>query len=216
MLYSFFANMRRTHHQKSSAKGNGGFTLLEMIVALGVFITALVVATSTLLAVVNADRKSRSARVAIDNLNLTLEDMSRKIKTGYTYSCGGGLTVLDCAVAQTVFAFTDQTGTRILYKRGIGPNAITTGALASGCGAEYITAQGCILRSNDAGVSFLPITSTEIDVTTLNFFVVGSAPSPDTRQPAVVITLDGSEGAGSAAAVAFKIQTTIIQRAYDY
>lgn len=196
-----------------------GFTLVEMMVSLAIFTIILLIAMSAFLAIVDGDHKTRAFRIATDNLNLALEDMSRKIKTGSTYNCGGGLGVADCAAtANSVFAFTEQDGvSRTIYKRGFGPGAIVNGASASGCGLpSFDAAQGCILRE-DSGLSILA-TSPEIDIKSLNFYVLGSAPAPDTNQPVVVVSIDGSLSTSTAAFVGdagFKIQTTITQRGYD-
>ncbi len=195
-----------------------GFTLVEMSVSLAVFTIVLFIATSTFLSVVNTDRKSQSVRIATDNLNLTIEDMARRIKTGSNYSCGGNPGVADCSVAQSVLALDDQTGTRIMYKRGQGSSAIVGGVVASGCGsASYGATQGCILRSDGGGV-FLSATSPEIDITDLNFFVVGSGSyaSGDRIQPTVVVSIDGMLGDLSVTKTAFKMQTAITQRQYDH
>ena len=185
-----------------------GFTLIEMIVSLGLFTIVLFITTSAFLAIVNADRKSRATRVATDNLNLALENMSRKIKTGYTYNCGGGSGANDCVVPQSIFEFTDQSGSRVSYKRAQG---------TAECGSGYGVNQGCILRL-DAGVPVLS-TSPEIDITSLKFLVSGSALWPDTKQPAVVIAIEGAIGVNAgnpSGKSSFKIQTILTQRIYDH
>lgn len=145
------------------------------------------IATSAFLSIVNTDRKARSVRIAVDNLNIALEDMSRRIKTGTTYNCGGGAGTNDCPAGLNTFAFTEQDrATRTVY------------SLSS----------GAILRNGTQ------VTSSEITITNLRFIVLGSAPAPDTKQPMVIIIIDGSLGSGTASST-FKIQTTVTQRAYD-
>ncbi len=178
-----------------------GFTLVEMIVSVGLFIIVLFIATSSFLAIVNADRKSRAVRIATDNLNLSLEDMQRKIKTGYTYNCGGGVGTNDCTtIPEESLAFSGQDGVRVIYARG------TTGV----CGSGY---QGCILRTVGANTP-IPITSPEINVESLKFLVKGSDVS-DTTQPAVVVSIKGSIGTVSSTKTDFSIQTVVTQRNYD-
>lgn len=166
-----------------------GFTLVEMIVSLGLFTIIMFIATSAFLSIVNTDRKSRAVRIAADNLNIALEDMSRRIKTGSTYNCGGGAGTNNCASpGLSSFAFTEQDGaTRTVYS--LSGSAIWRGAER--------------------------VTSPEINITSLKFVVSGSlVGTADNIQPIVVIVIDGSLGAGTASTT-FKIQTTVTQRAYD-
>lgn len=190
-----------------------GFTLVEMIVAIGLFTIVLFISSSAFLAVLNADRKSRATRIAIDNLNLALEDMSRRVKTGTTYNCGGASGTQDCATSPwgTTLAITDQGGERIIYKRGIGSSDATEGNSESGCGSGYADSQGCIVRER-AGVP-LVVTGPDIDITTLSF-IVGGTSSADTTQPYAVILVAGKTTAGKITSD-FKIQTMVTQRAYD-
>lgn len=166
-----------------------GFTLIEMTVSLGLFTIIMFVATSAFLSIVNTDRKARSVRIAADNLNIALEDMSRRIKTGSTYKCGGGVGTGDCLSPLNSFAFTEQDGT-----------TRTT----------YSWSSSAIWRGAER------VTSPEINITSLKFLVSGSnnLTSGDKKQPMVVIAIDGSLGSGIASTT-FKIQTTITQRAYD-
>jgi len=197
-----------------------------MTVSIGLFIIIMFIATSAFLTIVNSDRKARSVRIASDNLNIALEDMQRRIKTGSTYNCGGTAGVADCmppTLPGTVFSFTDDnTATRYTYKQVIGNTAVP-----GGCGPEFVAGQGCILRSSDGGVTFMLATSPEIDIKKLNFYVLGSSPcggttpctvSPptlDAKQPVVVILIKGTVGGTSPLATSFNIQTTVTQRAYD-
>lgn len=166
-----------------------GFTLIEMTVSLGLFTIIMFIATSAFLSIVNTDRKARSVRIVADNLNIALEDMSRRIKTGSTYNCGGGAGTNNCpSPGLSSFAFTEQ-------------NEVTR--------TVYTLIGNAIMRGTER------ITSPEITITNLKFIVSGSAVgSADNKQPMVVIVVDGSLGSG-AASTTFKIQTTVTQRAYD-
>lgn len=196
-----------------------GFTLVEMIVAIGLFTITLFISSTAFLTVLDADRKSRATRIAMDNLNLSLEDMSRRIKTGNTYNCGGGNGTADCPVVSSrdVLAFTDQSGERIVYKRGVGASPVTAGNGLSGCGSpSYTSSQGCIVR--DKSGTALRVTGSEIDITDLHFVVSGSTVwtpggGGDTSQPYVVILVGGTTL--GKITTGFKMQTMVTQRAYD-
>lgn len=186
-----------------------GFTLIEMIVSLGLFTVILFVATSAFLTIVSVDRKSRVVRIATDNMNLALEDMSRRIKTGAQYYCGGidGGGTADCPLGDTSIFFTAQDLSRLHYHSAVGVE----------CGVGYRDTQGCILR---ADLAPMPVTSPEINITSLKYIVSGSTPflSGDKKQPMVVVVIDGeieSDTQNPAQKSAFKLQTTITQRVYD-
>ena len=172
-----------------------GFTLIEMIVSIGLFTIVLFIASSAFLAVVNADRKSRATRLAMDNLTVAMEDMTRRLKTGYDYNCGG--TVGDTGTSDclsgplSLISFTDQDGLRTAYRVS---------------GKQ-------ILRQVEVGGPELPVTSSEISINTLTFDVQGSSKT-DNIQPYVKIFINGST-AGGVLSSSFKLQTMVTQRLYD-
>lgn len=188
---------------------------MEMIVSIGLFTVVLFISSSAFLAVLNADRKSRATRIAIDNLNLSLEDMSRRIKTGTTYNCGGGAGVNDCASGGIVLAINDQDDQRVIYKRGVGTGVIELGNSPSGCGPTFSSStQGCLIRHITSGTPQL-VTGKDIHIANLRFVVNGTDSFPaDTAQPYVVVLVEGITTAGKITS-AFKLQTTITQRMYD-
>lgn len=179
--------------QNKNKKSNG-FTLIEMVVSIGLFTIVLFIASSAFLTIVNSDRKARSIRVATDNLNLTLEDMSRRIKTGSKYYCGttdsGG--VGDCVGGSSSMFFNGQDGTRV----------------------GYSLSAGGISRTFN-GAPALPVTSPEINITNLKFIVKGSTVG-DAFQPSVLVSVAGVlSGGPNATSTTFNLQTLVTQRAYD-
>ncbi len=190
MIYSIF----NTKYGVRSARR--GFTLVEMIVSIGLFTTVLFISSSAFLTVLNADRKSRSTRIAMDSLNISLEDMARRIKTGTTYSCGGSVLSLgtaDCSSGGTSIAFTEQDGTtRTAYR--LDGTTMTIKRQVGTSGTE------------------LSVVSPEIAINKLLFIVGGSAPN-DSLQPYVTILIDGTTTGKVFSR--FSMQTTVTMRAYD-
>jgi len=174
-------------------KEQKGFTLIEVIVSLSVFTVVLFIATTSLLSIVDADRRARSTRILIDNLNLTFDDMTRNIKTGSRYYCGSPDTggTGDCVSGGNSLFFTSQDGTRMSYTFDNEDHSVfrTTGAVTD------------------------QITSSEFEVDNLKFFVSGSDSyfSGDRKQPKVTLVIEGSLGTDASV----KIQSAITQRAYD-
>jgi len=81
-----------------------GFTLVEMLVSVAIFAVVMTVALGSLLAMSESDRKAQTLKSVINNLNFSLDSMSRAIRTGTTYSCdiaqwAPGVS-RDCAISQ--------------------------------------------------------------------------------------------------------------------
>jgi prepilin-type N-terminal cleavage/methylation domain-containing protein len=72
--------------QKSKVK-NRGFTLVEMIVSLGLFAVVATVSLGALVHIVSANKKAQTLQSAITNLNFALETMSREMRVGSDYRC---------------------------------------------------------------------------------------------------------------------------------
>src|SRR5262245_6769724 len=66
---------------------NQGFTIIETMISVALFIIITTVGMGTLLNGNLLYQKSQDMRTIIDNLNYTMEDMSRNIRTGYNYRC---------------------------------------------------------------------------------------------------------------------------------
>ncbi len=71
-----------TFQSKAARRSARGFTLIEMIVSLSLFISVMTVAASSMLSIIDANRKSQATNTAVDNLNFVIEDMSRSLRTG--------------------------------------------------------------------------------------------------------------------------------------
>ncbi len=64
-----------------------GFTLIEVMIAVGLFVVIMVFGIGSVLSTNNAHKKSQSQRAINDNLSFVIEDMSRNIRLGSNYRC---------------------------------------------------------------------------------------------------------------------------------
>ena len=64
-----------------------GFTLIEMIVSLGIFSIVAVVALGALIKIISANKKAQTLQSAMTNLNYALESMSREMRMGTNFIC---------------------------------------------------------------------------------------------------------------------------------
>ncbi|OGZ12021.1 MAG: hypothetical protein A2942_02235 [Candidatus Lloydbacteria bacterium RIFCSPLOWO2_01_FULL_50_20] len=172
-----------------------------MIVAIGIFLTALLIILGALVAINNAARKMRSERVVADNLSAAIDSMSRNIRVGSNLHCGcdaDTTTPKDCPMSDTLggggdmcIAFESQlgdpgdNGDQIIYK-------------LSGTGIE---------RSTDNGATYLPLTAPELNISTFKFYVFGSATALD--QPVVTMIIRGTASTNARTMTKFDVQTTV-------
>jgi len=184
-----------------------GFTLVEMLVSVAIFAVVMTVALGSLLAMSESDRKAQTLKSVINNLNFSLDSMSRAIRTGTTYSCdiaqwAPGVS-RDCAsTPANSFAFraADATGSTVGYclSGGAIRRSATTGSLSTTCSSS----------------AYSDITSTEVEITTLSFYVTGAA-AVGGIQPKVTILLSGYVTVAGSQRSEFNLQTTVTQRLYD-
>jgi len=181
-----------------------GFTLIEIMTAMAIFSVVVVISMGSILAVFDLNRKSESVKSAMDNLNLAIESMAREMRFGSMYSCSPTLpTTLppplqDCAdidgEESIAFRNTDRTRTIVYRKFGSG-----------------------IQKSLDAGATFAPVTSPEITINDLKFYVLGTSTygSGDREQPRIIIKIRGIAGTKSNSQTDFTMQTMVSQRQLD-
>lgn len=173
-----------------------GFTLVELIVSVGVFSIVMLVAVGALLSLLAANQRAQTLKVVMNNLNLAMENMVKDIRVGTVYHCGGSPynTAANCSAGDSTFAFKPSGG--------------------SGSGDEivYQLSNGAILRSV-AGNNPVAITSSDVTVERLAFKVWGAG--DDNKQPRVKIVITGVAGVDEDTQTDFNVQTTATQRLID-
>jgi len=192
--------------KKSQTKG---FSLIEILVALGLFSFVITITTTGLLSLLDANAKSQTLRLAMDNLSFVLDNLSRNARTGYNYSCytttpsspDTGNSRADCSSSTggVALSFTDgETGNRVTYRRN--GESIERG----------------VSINNSAG-SWSPVTSDNVKINDMSFLVSGTDFNTDgnDKQPTVTIWLTGEVGAFTKTKSDFEIQTTVTQRILD-
>lgn len=201
-----FKNGRRIYNANFGA----GFTLIEIIVALGVFTVAVLISLSSFLAVLGAQKKAVAIGTIQENLNIALETMLKDIRVGRSYFCsndinnfeGNGSNTNDCPNGGKILT--------ILSRDKI-DNKIVSYRLKNAKLEKAIKDAG---NGNFIEEDFTPITFNDLKITNLTFYVTGSTVISDTFQPKVTITMKGEMGTGKSSSN-FNIQTTVSQRMLD-
>ena len=63
------------------------FTLIEIIVSLGIFAIVATVALGALVKIVSANKKAQTVQAAVTNINYALDAISREMRVGRNYYC---------------------------------------------------------------------------------------------------------------------------------
>ncbi|MDO8408097.1 MAG: prepilin-type N-terminal cleavage/methylation domain-containing protein [bacterium] len=124
-----------------------GYTLIELVVAVGIFALIMTLASGAYLVMIGVNRQAQSTATGINNLSFVLESLTRNVRTGTGYQ----------PISATSFSFKNQDDTVLTYALGSqsGPNG-TVGA---------ITLNGA------------PLTDPLVDITSLTFYTSGTASS---------------------------------------
>lgn len=189
---------KATRYKLHATSSSRGFSLVEMIVAVGLFAVVMLIAVTSLLALIDANRKARTLQSVVNNLNVALDGMVRVMRMGHTYHCGGTDPVTDgpesCPDGNTYMSFIDREGDITVY--------------------QWDSATHRILVSK-AGQPYANLTAPEVDIQEMKFYVVGTTVG-DAQQPKVVMVIKGTASIEKVKLqTTFSIQSTAVQRILD-
>lgn len=141
MITVFVRNKMFMTNSKHSNKRRG-FTLIELMVSISIFVIVAFIVTSVILTIVDASRRANKIRLIIDNMNFALDSMAVKLKFGQDYEISSDNGTL---------YFLDRDGNNICYKKA----------------ASAI--QKCTAVGSTCSTDCSAITTEEIAVTSLAF-----------------------------------------------
>ncbi len=173
-------------------KNNRGFTLIELLTAVSIFTVIMVISMGSILGVFDANRKSRTMRSVMSNLNIAIESMSKEMRFGKIYHCGNGSSSnpQNCPGGSSTMSFQDSDDNFVTY--GLSGTTITK-----------------TTEANDT----ITLTAPEISVDELLFYVLG-ADNNNTLQPKVIIKIKAHSGTGKNR-TDLTLQTMVSQRELD-
>ncbi|HSE56699.1 MAG TPA: hypothetical protein VLB02_01290 [Candidatus Paceibacterota bacterium] len=180
------------------------------MVSLSLFTVVMLATISSLLIVNDASRKVQSMRAVMDNLNFAVEAMSRTIRTGSEYICDAGNTGpnVSCPFADG----NPADSIRVRSEESTPGNDIYVDFRLGSAGGV-----GVLERQRTVGgvpTGWQAMTSSEIDVQELQFYVDGAETS-DLTQPSVTLFIKGTAATNSTQVAPFSIQTKISQRTIE-
>ncbi len=173
-------------------KREAGFTLLEMIISIGIFSTIVIAAIGITIGISNAQIKASNVQAAQDNIRFSVELMTKEMRTGSQYE----LSRLCAATAGEEIRFVASSGTsRVYYRSG-------TSLL------RLVDSTNCA----DAK----PLLSEEVAVESIWFRVGGVILGATDGQPWAMVSLSiRSRGAKQVLDSQMDLQTMVVQRFRD-
>jgi prepilin-type N-terminal cleavage/methylation domain-containing protein len=217
---------------KSNRNKFRGFTLVEVLVAVALFVTVVVLALGALFSAQTLNARLNANQSILEGMNLSLEVMSRQIRYGSIFNCDSSISSLtgryrkSCPFDITV-PYASNPGQTLVFKPidAAGPDDRVGFYLQNSKIYQWSYVGGVVQES-------VPITSDEVVIDTLQFFVTGANTTQqavdngnnenidstvDTLQPIIILRITGKtlvkkRGAES---VNFQLQTTITPRGID-
>lgn len=183
-----------------------GFTLIEMLVAVGLFSILFAIAAGGFVSALRAQRQAADLIAAESNIGLAIEQMAREIRTGYLF-CHN----LD-GTLNTACNF---------IKAKVLPNHLTYDEFqnleyynANGEKVDYSLSNGTLMRADSAEESGLPqaITATNVNVTSLTFTVFENSQPGAGWNPRIVIDITIAPKDQEVSWDALHLQTTVSAR----
>lgn len=170
---------------------NKGFTLMELLVAMTVFLIIVGLSSGIFLQTLRSQRTIVQISESLNNVTLALEQIAREVRTGFD------ITPDDGSTPRSELRFVNGQGFRVTY-------ALIDGEDEDGVKDALGRCEGAGCLDED---SFDPITSPEIDISRLNFYVYNPATSPP--RVTTVVAVSDNEG------TTINLQTTVSSRILD-
>ena len=193
-----------------SRQKNKGFSLVEMLVATGIFMSIMTLAITSLISIMGANKKAQIIKSTIDSVNFAIENMSRDMRMGTDYRCmldNGDFTNINCPL--------DIGSTAVRYNNNLGTLSITYQFID---GELKMTVCPATTPSCSATPAYLISKDTGANITSVKFYVIGAdcelgGPSCASRtQPRVLITTSGLISVKGSPDTSFNVQTSVSQR----
>lgn len=184
-------------HKKNYFCSNHGFTLLEMLISIGIFSVLVIATIGITLSVTQAQIKAANIQVLQDNIRFSVELMTKEMRTGSNFVISGYCT----AVPNAEISFEGNSGDRA-YFLDSSTNIIMR------LKQKIASAGDCLNAS--------ALTSEEISVNDLGFRLTGHAIGPTDGQPKITIIMSlTSKSPKLQLESSMNLQTTVIQRLRD-
>ncbi|MCL5006622.1 MAG: prepilin-type N-terminal cleavage/methylation domain-containing protein [Patescibacteria group bacterium] len=200
----------------SFERGNDGFTLAEMVVAMTVFVIVIVAVMGLFIRSIQTERGVAGTGSTVSSVSLAMEEISREMRTASSFtvpqSSDGGV-LLTTLTPQCMISYPSITFT---YVNGFGTDTTVSYNLEK----NSATGNNQIMQTI-TGSQPLPMTPAGTNISNLQFIVSNQCPSTAGGQvfsPRITVAVSGSNPSNEPFGFIskFNLETTISQRLYYY
>jgi len=177
--------MMKIKNKKLKIKNFGGFTMIELLVAMTLFVVLMAIAAGSFVRVMRTQRAIVALMAVNDNASLTLEQMAREMRTGYHFE----------KISDNELQFVSAYNIRSSYR--------LNGAAIERCEKDAFDAQTCET-----------ITADNVKVTNFNFELLG-ADYGDGYPPRITLAISVTGTNNYLSGISTHIQTTVSSRILD-
>ena len=169
-----------------------GFTLLEMIISIGIFSVLVVASIGVTLSVSNAQIKASNIQATQDNIRFSMELMTKEMRTGSQYT----LSSFCNAIPGQEVSFLTSFGEKRAY---------------------YLSGDKIMrLKNTTVCISAQPLMADEVAVERLRFVISGTTAGPNDGQPRITVAISvRSKSLKNPLESRMNLQTTVVQRLRD-
>ncbi|HOX29851.1 MAG TPA: prepilin-type N-terminal cleavage/methylation domain-containing protein [Candidatus Paceibacterota bacterium] len=190
---SIFSEAKKMLRRFTGAEQKKGFTLVELVVALGIFSMALGITSQTFVAGIKLQRKFLASTESLNEISYLMEYMARSIRMAYK-----DMTPVCLSAA------------KLNYEATYGGEGVKFMKKNSQCQEFYLDGE-TLYESKNNGAEINALTSPKVKVVAFNVGPSTSWDQNDEEQPRVTLFLEVEAKDGTRV----KMQTTVSQRNKD-
>lgn len=189
---------------------NLGFSLIELLVSLSIFTIVVTMSVGCLLVLIDANAKAQNMQQVMTNITFALDSIAREVRTGSSFHCSYGGSDVDEFETQDCV----NGGYLSLVEGG---SSLTGGSSDSRIYYRYNSSDMTADRRVGTNGTWFPLTSADVTVTDMSFYVYNSdtGVDGDDKQAYVTIYIAGHAGELETVDSSFAVQTTVAKRILD-
>lgn len=220
MYLKYMKTIRSFFYKKLRHLTISGFTLVELIVVLGLFSSIATLSLGSLFNAQTINSRLQETQAILDNINLSVQTLTRDLRFGTEFYCGTSLPAVIPTVRRSCSSISTEGGSVLIFKSS--DSVLDIDRVA------YYVSNGTLYKDEyiNGATTTLQMTSNEVAIDTLHFYVEGAQSSDgandylnasDFDQPLITLLISGSTKSShkSVTPVTFSIQTSISANEVD-